>query len=244
MLAIVGGSGLSSLDGLTDVRHVAARTSFGDPSAALTVGRLGARELVFLARHGECHSIPPHRINYRANIWALKQAGVREIVAIATVGGIRRDLGPGVLVVPNQLLDYTWGRPSTFFEGPGAPVTHIDFTQPYAEAVRARILGAARACGEAVVDGGVYATTQGPRLETAAEISRLEHDGADLVGMTAMPEAALAREAGIGYAALAVVVNHAAGRGDSRQAISLAAAEQVLKEAMARVRRIIGQLAA
>jgi 5'-deoxy-5'-methylthioadenosine phosphorylase len=244
MLAIVGGSGLSSLEGLSDVRRAAVRTSFGEPSAALTFGRMGGRELAFLARHGEGHSIAPHRINYRANIRALKDAGVSEIVAIATVGGIRRDFGPGVLVVPDQIIDYTWGRPSTFFEDAGTKVTHIDFTEPYAAGLRGRILAAAKSCGESIVDGGVYAVTQGPRLESAAEILRLERDGGDLVGMTAMPEAALAREAGIDYASIAVVVNHAAGRGESRQSISFAAMEVVLKEAMARVRRIIGQLAA
>jgi 5'-methylthioadenosine phosphorylase len=227
-----------------ELRHVAARTAYGEPSAALAFGRIGGREIVFLARHGEAHSIAPHEINYRANIQALKEAGVREIVAVAAVGGIRRGFGPGALVVPSQVIDYTWGRRSTFFEGAGARVTHIDFTEPYAAGLRARILAAARACGEAVADGGVYAATQGPRLETAAEITRLERDGADLVGMTGMPEAALAREAGIDYAAIAVVANHAAGRGDSSVAISIAAMEAVLAQAMARVRRVIGQLVA
>ena len=244
MLAIVGGSGLAALEELSDVRHVDVRTMFGEPSAPLVMGRLGSRELVFLARHGEGHSIPPHKINYRANVWALKEAGVRSIVAIATVGGIRRDLGPGMLVVPVQILDYTWGRASTYFEDAGTKVTHVDFTEPYSAALRMRVLEAARVCGEPIVDGGVYAATQGPRLETAAEITRLERDGADLVGMTAMPEAVLAREAGMDYASIAVVVNHAAGRGESRQSISHAAIEVVWKEAMARVRRIIGQLAA
>jgi 5'-methylthioadenosine phosphorylase len=174
----------------------------------------------------------------------LRDEGVTEIVSIATVGGIRRDFGPGALVIPDQIIDYTWGRTSTFFEGPGAKITHIDFTEPYSAALRARILGAAAACGEPVADGGVYATTQGPRLETAAEVTRLERDGADLIGMTAMPEAALAREAGLEYAAIAVVANHAAGRGDSRHAISLQRIEQVLAEAMGRVGRILVQLAA
>ncbi len=244
MLAVIGGSGLSALPGMAEVRHVAARTAYGEPSAPLAFGRVSGREIVFLARHGEAHSIAPHEINYRANVLALKEAGVREIVAVAAVGGIRREFGPGILVVPDQLIDYTWGRRSTFFEGPGARVTHVDFTQPYAPGLRARILAAARGCGEAVADGGVYATTQGPRLETAAEITRLERDGADLVGMTGMPEAALAREAEIDYAAIAVVANHAAGRGDSSQAISLEAMDAVLAQAMARVRRILGQLVA
>jgi 5'-methylthioadenosine phosphorylase len=244
MLAIIGGSGLSALSGMTELRHVAARTSYGEPSAALAFGKINGRELVFLARHGEGHRIAPHEINYRANIWALREAGVQGIVAIATVGGVRKEFGPGTLVVPSQIIDYTWGRRSTFFEGDAAKVTHVDFTEPYAPALRARILAAARACGETVADSGVYGVTQGPRLETAAEITRMERDGADLVGMTGMPEAALAREAGIEYAAIAVVANHAAGRGDSRHAISMAAMEVAMMQAMVRVRRVIGELVA
>jgi 5'-deoxy-5'-methylthioadenosine phosphorylase len=244
MLAILGGSGLSRLVTLDDVQRKVVRTSYGEPSAALSFGRVGGRELVFLARHGDDHSIAPHQVNYRANIRALQEAGVKEIVSIATVGGIRRQFGPGSLVLPDQIIDYTWGRPSTFFQGPDAKVTHIDFTEPYSAALRARILKAAQACGEAVADRGVYAATHGPRLETAAEINRLERDGADLVGMTGMPEAALAREAGLEYAAIAVVANHAAGRGESVHAISLERLEVVVEQAMGRVRRIVGQLVA
>jgi 5'-methylthioadenosine phosphorylase len=244
MLAIIGGSGLATLSGMTDLRHVSARTAYGEPSAALAFGKINDRDVVFLARHGEGHSIAPHEINYRANIWALKEAGAQGIIAVATTGGIRREFGPGTLVVPDQIIDYTWGRRSTFFEGRGAAVTHVDFTEPYAAPLRARILAAARACGESVADGGVYAATQGPRLESAAEITRLERDGADVVGMTGMPEASLAREAGIEYAAIAVVANHAAGRGDSAHGISLAAMEVVMTQAMARVRRVIGELVA
>ena len=244
MLAILGGSGLSRLPSLEGARRQAVNTRYGEPSAPLTLGRLGGRELIFLARHGDGHTLAPHQVNYRANIQALKNAGATQIVSIATVGGIRRDFGPGVLVIPDQIIDCTWGRSSTFFEGPGAKVTHIDFTEPYSAALRTRLLGAAAACGEAVADGAVYATTQGPRLETAAEVTRLERDGADLIGMTGMPEAALAREAGLEYAAIAVVANHAAGRGDSRHAISLQRIEAVLGEAMARVGRILVQLAA
>jgi 5'-methylthioadenosine phosphorylase len=243
MLAILGGSGLARIELLTEARSISARTEYGEPSAPLTLGRLGGCEVLFLARHGEGHSIPPHQVNYRANIRALMDAGAKRIVSVATVGGIRREFGPGSLVVPRQIIDYTWGRPSTFFEGPGAKVTHIDFTEPYSAALRAAILAAARACGEAVADGGCYGTTQGPRLETAAEIVRMERDGADLVGMTAMPEAALAREAGLEYAAIAVVVNHAAGKGDSALAVSFAAMEAVQRQAMARVLRILEALA-
>jgi len=244
MLAIVGGSGLTQFSTLTDARRVAARNAFGEPSGPLTLGRIGGREVIFIARHGDAHNIAPHEINYRANIQALKDAGATGIAAVATVGGIRREFGPGSLVVPDQIIDYTWGRASTFFEGPGAKVTHIDFTEPYSAALRARILAAANACGEAIADGGCYGTTQGPRLETAAEIARMERDGADLVGMTAMPEAALAREAGLEYAAIAVVANHAAGKGDSAQAISLSAIDAVVKQAMQRVRRILEKLVA
>ena len=244
MLAILGGSGLSQFSSLAGTRRIAARTAFGEPSGPLTLGRIGEREVVFLARHGDSHSIPPHQVNYRANIQALKDAGANRIAAVATVGGIRRDFGPGVLVVPDQIIDYTWGRAATFFDGPGTKVTHIDFTEPYSGAMRKAIVAAAKACGEAIADGGCYGVTQGPRLETAAEIARMERDGADLVGMTAMPEAALAREAGLEYAAIAVVVNHAAGKGDSAHAISLNGIDAVMQQAMQRVRRIIERLAA
>ena len=243
MLAILGGSGLSQFPGLEGVRRKLVNTIYGAPSAPLTLGRIGSRDVVFLARHGDRHTLAPHQVNYRANIRALKDEGVTEIVSIATVGGIRRGFGPGALVIPDQIIDYSWGRAATFFEGPDAKVTHIDFTKPYSDALRGRLLAAAQACGETVADGGVYATTQGPRLETAAEVTRLERDGADLIGMTGMPEAALAREAGLAYAAIAVVANHAAGRGDSAQAISLERIETALGQAMERVRRILVQLA-
>jgi 5'-methylthioadenosine phosphorylase len=242
VLAVIGGSGLTKLANLEVRRRKVARTPYGDPSGALTFGRISDCDIVFLARHGYGHTIAPHEVNYRANLWALKQAGADEVVSVASVGGIRNDLWPGAIVVPQQILDYTWGRSSTYFEGPGAPVNHIDFTQPYSRALRARVLKAAVDCGERVNDGGVYAATQGPRLETAAEINRLEGDGADVVGMTGMPEAALAREIGLEYAAIAVVANYAAGRGDSAQVVSLDRIEVVLEEAMGRVRRIIEKL--
>ena len=242
MLAIIGGSGLAQLDNLKGTKRKEARTPYGEPSAALTQGEIAGRAVLFLARHGDGHTIAPHEVNYRANLWALKDAGAREIVSVATVGGIAAQAGPGALLVPHQIIDYTWGRAATYFQGPGVPVKHVDFTEPYSRPLRERLLAAARACGEAVHDGAVYAVTQGPRLETAAEIERLARDGADLVGMTAMPEAALARELDLPYAALAVVANHAAGRGDSRSAISLDAITIVLDEAMQRVRRILEQV--
>lgn len=241
MLGIVGGSGLTQLSSLDGIRRQVIRTPYGEPSGPLTCGRIGTTEVVFLARHGYGHTIPPHQVNYRANLWALKEQGVTDIVSVASVGGIRADLGPGRIAVPDQIIDYTWGRECTFFESE-APVTHIDFTNPYSEPVRKRILAAAVAIKEAVADGGVYATTQGPRLETAAEINRLERDGADMVGMTGMPEAVLARELGLQYAAIAVVVNHAAGRADSSQGIHMEKIDAVLRVTMARVRLIIEQL--
>jgi 5'-methylthioadenosine phosphorylase len=242
MLAIIGGSGLTKLAILEVRRRKVARTPYGDPSGAITFGRIGDKDVIFLARHGYGHTIAPHEVNYRANLWALKQAGASEIVSVASVGGIRNDIWPGAIVLPHQVIDYTWGRASTFFEGPGAPVNHIDFTEPYSRQLRARLLQAAAACGQRVMDGGVYAATQGPRLETAAEINRLQGDGADIVGMTGMPEAALAREISLEYAAIAVVANYAAGRGDSERAVALDRIEVVLDEAMGRVRRIIEKL--
>lgn len=239
MLAIIGGSGLTQLSSLEVGRRKVVRTPYGDPSGALTFGRIGACEVVFLARHGYGHTIVPHEVNYRANVWALREEGADSIVSVASVGGIRNDIWPGTLVLPHQIIDYTWGRASTFFEGPGQPVNHIDFTEPYSRALRERILKAAGAIGERIMDGGVYAATQGPRLETAAEITRLERDGADLVGMTGMPEAALARELGLEYAAIAVVANYAAGRGDSERAIALDKIQTILDEALGRVRKII-----
>ena len=242
MLAIIGGSGLTKLANLEVGKRKLARTPYGDPSGAITYGRIGAREILFLARHGYGHTIAPHEVNYRANLWALKHAGADSVVSVASVGGIRNDIWPGTLVLPHQIIDYTWGRTSTFFEGPGSPVNHIDFTEPYSRSLRATILAAAAACGERVTDGGVYAATQGPRLETAAEINRLEGDGADIVGMTGMPEAALAREINLEYAAIAVVANYGAGRGDSEHAVPLDKIEVILEEAMGRVRRIIEKL--
>jgi len=244
MLAVIGGSGLSQLASLEVTERKAVRTPYGEPSGALTFGCIRGKALVFLARHGYGHTVAPHEVNYRANVWALKEAGVEGIVSVASVGGIRRDIAPGALLVPHQIIDYTWGRRATYFEGAGAAVTHVDFTEPYTGALRTRILVAARACGEPILDGGTYAATQGPRLESAAEINRLERDGADVVGMTGMPEAALARELALPYAAIAVSANYAAGRAESEHAVPMERIEAVLAEAMGRVRRIIEQLVA
>jgi len=216
------------------------RTPYGEPSGALTFGSIGGREVVFLARHGHGHTIPPHLVNYRANICALAQtAGATQIVSVGSAGGIRPDFAPGVLVLPDQIIDYTWGRQITFHDSREAQVVHIDFTDPYDTGLRAQLLAAAGAAEESLIDGAVYAATQGPRLETAAEVTRLERDGAHIVGMTGMPEASLAREAGVPYAALTVIANWAAGRGNSEHAIHFASIEDVLKIAMVRVRKIL-----
>ncbi len=228
MLAIIGGSGLTKLSTLAIARREVVRTPYGEPSSALVFGQVAGRDAVFLARHGHGHTIPPHRVNYRANLRALKDAGATAVVAVASVGGIRGH-APGELVLPHQLIDYTWGRAQTYFDGGGLPVVHVDFTHPYTPELRAACLDAASEAGIALTDGGVYGAVNGPRLETAAEIERLDRDGVTLVGMTGMPEAALARELELPYVAICVVVNHAAGRGDSALAISMEALVQTLE---------------
>jgi 5'-deoxy-5'-methylthioadenosine phosphorylase len=237
--AIIGGSGLAKLTELEAPRRQVMRTPYGEPSGALTFGRFAGADVVFLARHGYGHTLAPHEINYRANIWALKELGVEGVISVTTVGGIRPELGPGTLVLPDQIIDYTYGRKCTFFEGSESPVIHVDFTVPYTPPLRARLLAAAGACGEPLFNGGVYACTQGPRLETAAEIERVARDGADMVGMTGMPEAVLAREAGLAYATVGVVVNHAAGRGTSKDAILLEELDRVMYQTVTRAVRIL-----
>ena len=239
MLAILGGSGLTEFATLRIDRKQIVRTPFGEPSGPLTYGHVGETEVVFLARHGYGHTLAPHEINYRANLWALHSRGVKRVLSVCTVGGITAEFTAGAIAVPDQVIDYTWGRKSTFFEGAEQPVVHVDFTHPYDEPTRELLLAAAQDAGESVVPRGTYAAVQGPRLETAAEVNRLDRDGAHLVGMTGMPEAALARELGLAYAALAVVANPAAGRAGSREAISLEKIGQVVDVAMGRVRRIV-----
>ena len=242
MLAIIGGTGLAQLPNLEITHRQVMRTPYGEPSGPLTFGRIRNCDIVFLARHGYGHTIPPHEVNYRANLWALQAQRVRDVVAVNSVGGIHAALTPGAIAVPDQLIDYTHGRKHTYFEGSEKPVTHVDFTWPYCQTLRARCIEAARLCGEAIVEGGVYAAVQGPRLETAAEIDRIERDGATMVGMTGMPEAGLARELGLCYAAIALVANHAAGRASSREAVRLEDIFYILEQGMQRVRNILERL--
>ena len=238
MLAIIGGSGLTRLSTLAVARREVVRTPYGEPSAALLFGQIAGRDAVFLARHGHGHTIPPHRVNYRANLWALKERGVTAVLAVASVGGIRGVL-PGELLLPHQLIDYSHDREATFFDGGDRRVVHVDFTHPYTATLRDKCLAAAAAGGIALTDGAVYGAVSGPRLETAAEIDRMDRDGATIVGMTGMPEAVLARELELPYAAIAVVVNHAAGRGDSATEISMNGIASVLETAMDRVRALL-----
>lgn len=209
---IIGGTGLTDIGSLVVEETQEPVTAWGAPSAPLQIGRIGGRRVVFLARHGNPHRIPPHRVNYRANIEALRGAGVDRIIAVNAVGAMHEAMTPASLVLPDQLIDYTWGRAPSFYEENLEHTVHVDFTWPYSEEIREALRQAAGAADVALHDGGIYACTQGPRLETAAEIRRLERDGADIVGMTAMPEALLAREAGMAYACLALVVNWAAGK--------------------------------
>jgi len=242
MLGIIGGSGLTHLANLEITHRQVIRTPYGEPSGALTFGNINGHEVVFLARHGYGHTIPPHLVNYRANLWALQSEGAQDIVSVATVGGIHAQLVPGNIVIPDQIIDYTHGRKHTFHDSTDQAVTHIDFTEPYSQRMRELCMRAAGEIGEGYLDGGVYAAVQGPRLESAAEINRLERDGATMVGMTGMPEAGLARELDLNYAAICAVANSAAGRASSTHGIRYHEVETVLDEAMQRVRRIIEQI--
>lgn len=225
-LAVIGGTGLYRLAELQDIDTVQPDTAYGAPSGPVRIGTFAGRRVAFLARHGEGHSVPPHRINYRANLAALQAVGAQRVLALNTVGGITERFGPRVLGCPDQLIDYTWGRISTLCEESGTDVLHVDFGDPYTPSLRREVLDAARRAGVAVVDGGCYGATQGPRLETKAEIARMRRDGCDLVGMTGMPEAGLARELRLEYACLAIVANWAAGAGpDPDEQITL---EEVL----------------
>jgi len=236
-LAIIGGTGLTTLRNLEIKHRQVMHTPYGEPSGPLIHGQLCNKDVVFLPRHGPAHTIPPHRVNYRANIWALRESGVHSVIAVAAVGGIRQDMPPGRLAFPHQIIDYTWSRQHTYFEDDLDQVTHIDFTAPYSEPVRRLLIDAARQLKLEAAEHGTYAATQGPRLETVAEIDRLERDGCSMVGMTGMPEAALARELGLDYASCAVVANWAAGRGAG--VISMEDIETCLVDGMAKVRRLL-----
>lgn len=237
-IAIIGGTGLNQLDGVERIEERNVETRYGSVSAPLQCLAVRGKPFLFLARHGQPHRLPPHRINYRANIAALHAAGVKKIIAVNAVGGIHPAMPAGAIVVPRQLLDYTWGRAHTFHDEDS--LDHIDFTEPYTQSLREQVLLAATNARIDVVDFGVYAAVQGPRLETAAEIDRLERDGADLVGMTGMPEAALARELNLEYVSICLVVNPAAGRAPG--IITMADIQRVIDAGMGRVRTLLQQV--
>jgi len=236
-LAIIGGTGLDKIPNLEILRREVSHTPYGEPSAPLTHGRLAGRDIVFLPRHGTSHIIPPHKVNYRANLWALRHVGVEAVLGVAAVGGITQEMAPGRIVIPDQIIDYTFGREHSLFESDLKQVTHIDFTHPYCESLRQQLLEAGRSSGVNPIAGGTYGATQGPRLETAAEIIRLQRDGCDIVGMTGMPEASLAREMNLCYASCSVVANWAAGKGELP--ISMKEIEKNLIEGMEQVKALL-----
>lgn len=238
--AIIGGTGLTQLQGLTITAALNIDTPFGAPSAPVLRGEYAGREVLFLARHGHPHRIPPHQVNYRANLWALKEVGAQAVVAVNAVGGIHMAMGTGHFCVPHQIIDYTSGREHTYFAGELEHVTHIDFSHPYDEALRSKLCQALAAERCEFSSHGVYGATQGPRLETVAEIARMERDGCDIVGMTGMPEAVLARELTLPYACLSLVVNPAAGK--SNELITMAQIEQALVEGMDKVKAVLARV--
>lgn len=238
--AIIGGTGLTQLEGLSIRDAQMLDTPYGPTSSEVLHGVYAGREVLFLARHGHPHRIAPHQVNYRANLWALRYFGADKVIAVNAVGAITSDLAPGHFCVPDQIIDYTWGRNHTLFEGDMQNVTHIDFSYPYDEDLRKRLIAAIAAHGYMCKNHGVYGCTQGPRLETIAEVLRLERDGCDIVGMTGMPEAALARELGLSYASIALVVNPAAGKASG--VITMAQISHEIKTGMSKVKSVLARV--
>jgi len=239
VLGLIGGTGLNDFGG--PATTVEIETPWGQPSAPLQAFDLAGLRVLFLARHGSPHRFPPHRVNYRANLWALREAGAQRVLAVSAVGGLHTPYGPGALALPDQLIDYSWGREHTYSDSAEAPLLHVDFTWPYEGPLRRALLAAASRAGIGVIDGGCIGVFQGPRLESAAEIERARRDGCDLAGMTSLPEAGLARELGVDYAGVAVVSNWAAGVAGEH--ISEDAIAETLREPMGRVRRLVTALA-
>ncbi len=234
-LAIIGGTGLTNLGNIKIRKQKSVSTPWGEPSAPISIGENSNKEILFLPRHGNPHSVPPHKVNYRANIWALKEMEVTDIIAVNAVGGITEKMSPESIIVPEQIIDYTWGRESSFFEENLNHVTHTDFTHPYSEILRQQLIDVVK--GMNIIANGVYGATQGPRLETAAEITRMERDGCDIVGMTGMPEAVLAREQDINYACYALVVNWAAGKSD--ELVTMEVIERHLHQGMIHILQLL-----
>lgn len=237
-LAIIGGSGLNALELLENASSYTAQTPWGAPSCPILLGQWQGKSVAFLARHGRPHHVAPHNINYRANLFALHQLGVSQIAAINVVGGIHVSMRqPGQLIVPDQLIDYTYGRVSSFSDAPDEAVRHIDFSFPYDESVRQSLLAASKSLQLHCHSSGTYGCTQGPRLETVGEVARMQRDGCDIVGMTGMPEACLARELEMAYASLCLVVNPAAGL--THGVVSLAEIEHHMQQGMEVVKQVL-----
>lgn len=241
-IAIIGGTGIDTIEGLQALNTHSVETPYGLTSRPVEEGELHGCSVFFLQRHGAPRAIPPHKINYRANMWALKSLGVNDVVAINAVGGINPNMPTGSLVIPDQIIDYTWGREHSIDDGSSGGLLHIDFTQPYDGTLRRALLDSAQACNIDCCAPAVHGVTQGPRLESAAEITRLERDGCDVVGMTGMPEASLARELGLAYASVCMVVNPAAGKSD--QPISLEMMRETLASEAVVVRALLDYLIA
>jgi 5'-methylthioinosine phosphorylase len=239
-LAIIGGTGLYQLDHLTIAEKRRIQTPYGETSAPIVCGAYDDMPVFFLARHGEQHQWPAHRVNYRANIHALMQFGVKQIISVNAVGGITSAMEPAALCVPDQIIDYSSGRIHTYSDDEISPLLHIDFSFPYTERMRQLLMDAGKAADLNITAHGVYGCTQGPRLETAAEIKRMKHDGCDVVGMTGMPEAALARELGIDYASLCLVVNWAAGC--TSELITIEAITATLKAGMKNIHILLAHI--
>jgi len=237
-LAIIGGTGLYQIDGFEEIERRQLVTQWGRPSSEIIIMKSENTHLAFLARHGLKHDIAPHKVNYRANLWALKEYGVKKVIAVAAVGGIADSMPPETIVIPNQIIDYTYGRKQTYFEEENEPVVHIDFTEPYTQSLRDALISSAKQQSIKLNDGGVYAATQGPRLESAAEIQKLKRDGADIVGMTGMPEAALAREIELEYACCALVVNWGAGCAGTHK-IEHTEMQKIIDKGMLRVKALL-----
>lgn len=238
--AIIGGTGVTNMPGLTLNYREMVKTIYGAPSSPLIHGSINGCEVIFLARHGRRHTIPPHLINYRANVKALQEVGVTHVIALAAVGGIADNCEEQSLVIPDQIIDYTYDRSHTFHGARHDNFEHIDFTEPYSSPIRQKLIDSAKALSLPVITEGVYGATQGPRLETAAEIKRMENDGCTVVGMTGMPEASLARELGLEYACCAMVVNRAAGKVPT--GISFQQIEKNLKGGVDQVQGLIAEV--
>lgn len=237
-IGIIGGTALADLAALECVQEHTIDTAFGAPSGPLLSGQLAGRDVVFLMRHGTGHSLPPDKINYRANIRALADAGVQQVIGASAVGGIGDEMYAGRLVIPHQIIDYSWGREHSFSDGDNK-LLHVDFTEPYDAGLRAALIIGAQRLGLDPATKAVHAVTQGPRLETAAEVDRIERDGCDIIGMTGMPEAGLAREAGLSYACCAMVVNAAAGRGEGAIHAQI---EQTVRQGMVDISNLLAEI--